>query len=396
MNSHEVLPAGALATVPAPLDLRTRKIGWLGRAIAGLGERLPRSSNALLASSLAVVVATAGALYIAAPARSVSTDAAYLAADASNVAPRVRGLLAEVLVRDHQRVTRGDALVRIDSEEFDARVAAAEADLQSARATVQAAEAAILSLHAEEELAAAHVRAAAATIRSADAQSERARVDRQRYDRMVASGAAALRDADQVRAPAVSAASDAERSRAELDVSRHQADVIRAKRATLDASLAQAEAMVARAAAALNLAQQDREHTIVRAPIDGVVGNRHADLGDYVAPGTRLMTIVPLDALYVTANFKETQTARMIPGQRATIEVDALPGQTFAGEVESFAPGSGSQFSLLPFEPGTGNFTKIVQRVPVRIRLDPDQPGVDRLRPGLSTTVEVELTDDRP
>jgi membrane fusion protein (multidrug efflux system) len=105
------------------------------------------------------------------------------------------------------------------------------------------------------------------------------------------------------------------------------------------------------------------------------------------------MTVVPLGALYLTANFKETQTARMTVGQAVTVKVDALPGVTLKGRVESFAPGSGSQFSLLPFEPGTGNFTKIVQRVPVRIRLEPGQPGLDRLRPGLSATAKVRLSD---
>src|SRR6185312_1535134 len=143
--------------------------------------------------------------------------------------------------------------------------------------------------------------------------------------------------------------------------------------------------------AALDLAKQDQGWTVIRAPIDGVVGDRQAEAGDYVQPGTRLLTLVPLNAVYVTANFKETQIARMLPGQAARIKVDALPGVTLKGEVDSFAPGSGSQFSLLPFEPGTGNFTKIVQRVPVRIRLDPAQPALAKLRPGLSTTVTVRL-----
>jgi membrane fusion protein (multidrug efflux system) len=114
--------------------------------------------------------------------------------------------------------------------------------------------------------------------------------------------------------------------------------------------------------------------------------------GDYVQPGTRLMTLAPLRALYVTANFKETQVARMLVGQSATIKVDALPGRVLTGHVESFAPGTGSEFALLPFEPGTGNFTKVVQRVPVRIALDPGQAGLERLRPGLSSTVTVRLT----
>ena len=123
-----------------------------------------------------------------------------------------------------------------------------------------------------------------------------------------------------------------------------------------------------------------------------MVGDRQAQVGDYVQPGTRLLTLVPTQSLYVTANFKETQVARMLAGQPATVKVDALPGHVLKGRVESFAPGSGSEFSLLPYEPGTGNFTKIVQRVPVRIRLDPGQPGAERLRPGLSVTAKVDLT----
>ena len=176
-------------------------------------------------------------------------------------------------------------------------------------------------------------------------------------------------------------------------MSRDQASVTKVKRLTLQASLAQARAMVASATAALDLARQDQTNTLIRSPIDGVVGDRQVEPGDYVQPGTRLLSVVPLDALYVIANFKETQTARMVVGQTASVDVDALPGHTLTGHVESFAPGSGSQFSLLPFEPGTGNFTKIVQRVPVRIRFDRDQAGLDRLRPGLSSTVTVRLRD---
>jgi membrane fusion protein (multidrug efflux system) len=357
-------------------------------------SRLPFSGKTLLAVGAAVVVAGAGALYIAAPKGSETTDAAYVQADSSVVAPKVRGLIAEVLVRHNQTVRKGDSLIRIDPEEFDARVAAAAADLQNAKASVQSAGAALIALDAEEKLAASNVRAAQTTIRSADAQNQRADADSKRYENLVASGAVARRDADTFRAAAVTAQSDADHSRAELDVSRNQAAVVSAKRATLQAALAQSQAAVARAQAALALAlaKQDQDHTVIRAPIDGVVGDRQVEPGDYVQPGTRLLTIVPMASLYVTANFKETQTARMLPGQPAIIKVDALPGVKLKGEVDSFAPGSGSQFSLLPFEPGTGNFTKIVQRVPVRIRFEPGQTGLDRLRPGLSTTVIVHLT----
>jgi membrane fusion protein (multidrug efflux system) len=258
---------------------------------------------------------------------------------------------------------------------------------------VQSAEAALVSLGPEQKLAQSNVRAAAAVISAADAQRERADADRVRYEQLVSEGAVAKRDADAYRATAAGADSDAIKTRAQLDVSRNQAEVVAAKRATLEAALAQAQANVARARAALDLARQDQGHALVRAPVDGVVGDRQVEPGDYVQPGTRLMTVVPLHAPYVVANFKETQVARMRPGQPATVKVDALPGVALKGEVESFAPGSGSTFSLLPFEPGTGNFTKIVQRVPVRIRLEPGQKGLDALRPGLSTVVKVRLKD---
>ena len=353
----------------------------------------PLYKRPVFAVGAAVMLAALGAAWIVMPKPSESTDAAYVQADSSAVAPKVRGLVAEVLVQHNQQVKKGDPLVRIDPEEFDARVAAADAERQNAQASVEAANAALIALDAEEQLAAANVRAARTQIRSADAQNDRAAADNKRYVELASTGAVAKRDVDVFRAAAISAQSDAERSRAQLDVSASQEAVTRAKRSTLQANLSQAQAAVARAQAALDLARQDQGHTLIRAPIDGVVGDRQVEPGDYVQPGTRLLTIVPLDSLYVTANFKETQTPRMRVGQRASIDIDALPGETLKGVVDSFAPGSGSQFSLLPFEPGTGNFTKIVQRIPVRIRFEPGQPGLAQLRPGLSSTVKVRLVE---
>lgn len=352
---------------------------------------LPFSPRTLLAVAAAVAVATGGAWYIVSPKATESTDAAYVQADSSVIAPKVRGLVSEVLVAHNQSVHKGDPLVRIDAEEFDARAASAAADVQTADAGVAAARAALVSLDAEERLAASSIRAAETSIRAADAQSTRAEADRKRYEALVASGAVAKRDADTYKAAAITAASDADHSRAALEVSRNQAGVVRAKRATLTAALAQAEATLARARAALALSRQDQGHALVRSPIDGVVGDRQVEVGDYVQPGTRMLAVEPLNALYVTANFKETQTGRMTIGQPARIKVDALPGVVLKGQVDSLAPGTGSQFSLLPFEPGTGNFTKVVQRVPVRIRFDPGQPELGRLRAGLSTNVQVKL-----
>ena len=354
---------------------------------------VPSKYRAIAAAVTAIAVALGGIAYIALPGTTESTDNAYVGADATSVAPKVRGLVAAVLVQDNQRVRAGDPLVRIDAEEFDARAATATADLADANAGVAAARAALVSLDAEEQLALANVRAAQSSIRAASAQSDRAVADRKRFDELATRGAVSVHDAASVRAAAISAEQDVVRSVALLDVSRQQASVTTAKRATLQAQLQKAEATVARARAALDLAQQDQRHALIVAPVDGVVGNRQVQQGDYVQPGSRLMELVPLQSVYVTANFKETQTERMRAGQRASIEVDAMPGHALTGTVDSFAPGSGSQFALLPFEPGTGNFTKVVQRVPVRIRFDAGQPALDALRPGLSVTARVELTD---
>ncbi|MEJ0064256.1 MAG: biotin/lipoyl-binding protein [Caulobacteraceae bacterium] len=236
-------------------------------------RRLPFSNRTAIAVGAALALAIGGTIWIALPKDAESTDAAYVEADSTVVAPKVRGLVAQVLVAHNQRVHAGDALVRIDPEEFDARVASANADLLNAQASVAAAKAALVSLDAEQRLAASNVRAAQTQIRAADAQSERAGADQRRYDALVATGAVARRDADQYRAAAITAASDADHSRAELDVSRNQAQVTDAKRATLQANLAQAVAAVARTQAALDLARQDQTHTVIRSPIDGVVGD---------------------------------------------------------------------------------------------------------------------------
>jgi membrane fusion protein (multidrug efflux system) len=350
------------------------------------------SKRTLIASGAAIAAAVGGAAWTTASPSSQSTDDAYVAADATSVAPKVRGLVADVLVRDNQSVKAGDPLVRIDPEEFTARVASAEADLSDAVANVAAAHAALVSLDAEEKLAAANITATRTAIRASSAEATRAEADQKRYDVLVASGAVAKRDADTYRTAAIGAQQAAARATAMLAVSQSEANVTSAKRASLNAALQKAEAQRLRAAAALDLARQDQRHTLIRAPIDGTIGNRQVRVGDYVQPGSRLLTLVPLHALYVTANFKETQTRDMRVGQPATISVDALGGK-LAGHVESFAPGSGSTFSLLPFEPGTGNFTKIVQRVPVRIRFDADQQNVDRLRPGLSVTARVRFSN---
>ena len=274
-------------------------------------KRLSRKGVVSLAA--AVLVAAAGIAYIVSPKAKVSTDNAYLRADSSVVAPKVRGLVADVLVKHNQTVKRGDALVRIDAEEFDAKVAAAKADLLNAEAAVASVHADLVALDAEEQLAASSIAAAQSALRAADAEQTRAQADAERYTRLVGTGAVSRFDADHFHTIALSTAADADRYRAQLEVSRNQAAVTRAKRLSLQASAGQAEAAVARARAALTLAEQDQGHSVIYSAIDGVVADRQVERGDFVQPGTRLMTIVPLDQLYVVANFKETQTTRMLP-----------------------------------------------------------------------------------
>ncbi|WP_235870827.1 HlyD family secretion protein [Sphingobium indicum] len=362
--------------------------GARGEATA---SRTPLRSRSSVAFGVAMVAALGGVYWITARPTSESTDDAYVGADATTVAPKVRGLVDQVLVRDNQAVRAGAPLIRIDPEEFASRAASAQADLADADADVAAARAALTSLSAEERLASANIAARGTAIRSSLAEAERADADRRRYEALVATGAVARRDADLYRTTAIGAAQTAAKAQAELGVARREADVTSARRATLQAALSKAVAQRQRAAAALDLARQDLRHTLIRAPIDGVVGNKQARVGDYVQPGSRLLTLVPMNALYVTANFKETQTRHMRVGQPVTVHVDAI-GDSLKGHVDSLAPGSGSTFALLPFEPGTGNFTKIVQRVPVRIRLDAGQPDLAGLRPGLSVTAKVHLT----
>jgi membrane fusion protein (multidrug efflux system) len=352
-------------------------------------RKLP--ARGLIVLGAALVVGGGGVAYVHAAKGAVTTDNAYVKADSTVVAPRVRGHVAEVLVADNQPVRAGQALVRLDPEEYAARAASADGDVALADAAMRAAEAALARLDAEEALAAAEVREAETAIRASDAEARRAQADWQRYERLLAVGYAPRRDADRIEAQAIAADAQAARSRASLAVSRGEALTTQRRRGELQAALAQARAARDKAIAARALAGQDETHAVIRAPISGVVGDRKANVGDYVQPGSRLMTLEPLDRLYLTANFKETQTARMLKGQRASVKLDALPGVTLKARVESFAPGSASEFALLPFEPGVGNFTKIVQRVPVRLAFEPGQPELAKLRPGLSAKVTVRL-----
>jgi membrane fusion protein (multidrug efflux system) len=224
---------------------------------------------------------------------------------------------------------------------------------------------------------------AEAALASAEVEVDRARLDRRRYAALVSSDYASRQRFETAEADARKAEAAFDKARAALVAERSQLAVLQSQKGEEEARLAQARA-------SLVLARNDLDNTMIRAPVAGVVGNRTARVGQYVKPGTQLAALVPLPYVHVTANFKETQLTRMRPGQQADIAVDAYPGQTITGTIESFSPASGAQFSLLPPDNATGNFTKIVQRVPVRIALPSDAPLLGLLRPGLSVTVSVD------
>ncbi len=372
--------AAVTATENAPVSAKEK-----------MGFRRP--SRIWIVSSIALVAALGGAAWLLAAPASESTDDAYVSVDATTVAPKVKGFVFTVLVKHNQWVKAGQPLVTIDSEEFDAHVAAAQGDVADGKAQVAAQQAALISQQAQEQLAQAQIQAARTAIRSSQAEQQHAQDEQRRYQSLASSGATSRNDADRYKTVAITAEQEAAHASAMLDVAQNQAQVTHAQRAEIQAALALAQATVQKAQAALDLAQQDQKHTTIFAAVDGVVGNRQVQIGDYVTPGQRLMTLVPQNDLYVIANFKETQTERIQPGQKASVSVDALPGVKFTGVVDSLAPGSGSTFALLPFEPGTGNFTKIVQRVPVRIRLNAGQPELASLRPGLSVDARIALRD---
>jgi membrane fusion protein (multidrug efflux system) len=329
---------------------------WVGMTTGGSGRAAAssfRPGRALIVAAAAIAVIGAGLFWIFSDKSETSTDDAYVRADETIVSPLVRGMILEVATRENLPVKAGDVLVKIDPEEYDLAIQTAQGDLMAADAAEKAARAGLARLDAEETLSENQVKGAQALAGKAGAADP------------------ALRQA--------------------FETARGQALIAVRSRGEIQADLAQAEAAQYRARTELAAAKLERAHTLVTAPADGIVADVDATPGAIVQPGVRLMTIVSAATPYLTANFKETQVGRMRPGEAATVKVDALPGRVFTGHVDSLSPGSGSEFALLPFQPGTGNFTKIVQRVPVRIALDPGQPGLDRLRPGLSAEVTVTL-----
>jgi membrane fusion protein (multidrug efflux system) len=298
----------------------------------------------------------------------VSTDDAYVKADNTTIAPKVSGYLAEVLVGDNQRVKAGQVLARIDDRDY--RVA-----LDQAKADVAAAQAAVASKQAQLEVQQTVIDAAKATIDVDIAAKTFANQENKRYTDLAATGYGSVQNAQQAQSRNAGAEAAILRDTANLASARKQVELLKAE-------IAQAVAASARASAQRAQAELNLSYTTITSPIDGVVGNRTLRTGQYVQAGTQLMSLVPATGAYVVANFKETQLTDVRDGQAVDIAVDMFPGQVVHGHVDSLAPASGQEFALLPPDNATGNFTKVVQRIPVKIALDGGAPI--ELRPGMS------------
>jgi membrane fusion protein (multidrug efflux system) len=306
----------------------------------------------------------------------VSTDDAYVKADSTTVAPKVSGYLDEVLVGDNERVKAGQILARIDQRDF--KVA-----LDQAKADVAAAGAAIASKQAQLGVQQAVIDAAKATIDVDKATVTFAAQENKRYTDLAATGYGSVQNAQQAQSRNAGAQAAIQRDTANLASALKQVDLLKAE-------IVQANATLARAEAAQSQAELNLGYTTIVAPIDGVVGNRTLRLGQFVQAGTQLMSLVPVTGAYVVANYKETQLTDVREGQSVDIAVDMFPGQLVHGRVDSIAPASGQEFALLPPDNATGNFTKVVQRIPVRIALDRDNNAAVELRPGMSVIPTIE------
>lgn len=307
-----------------------------------------------------------------------STDDAYLRADSVTISPKVSGYVLQLYVGDNVAVKAGQPLLKLDTRQY-------QASLDQAKATIDARQADIVRAQAD-------ITQQEATIEQAKAQAQVSQINyahaAREYDRYAPLAATGAETSERV--------SDLRNTRDQAQAT-YRANLAAVKAAdaqiaSIHAQIAQAKAQMEASQASMRDSAVNVEDTIVRSPIDGRIGDRTVRIGQYLQPGTKTMTVVPVEQVYLVANYKETQLGGMRVGQPATLHVDAMPGIVLHGVVDSFAPGTGSEFALLPPENATGNFTKIVQRVPVRIRIDADAQTRSLLLPGMSVTVDVDTS----
>jgi membrane fusion protein, multidrug efflux system len=306
-----------------------------------------------------------------------STDDAYVRADVTPLSTKISGIVSVVAVEDYQQVKAGDLLVQIKDDDFRAQVEQAEAG-------VLAAQAALENNHRQKELQSSKIAQAQANVKATGADVERSRLERNREEALEKTGSSTHQKLEQ-------AVADEERLRATLSSRQAELDTQRRQVAVLDAQENQLKADMSAKEAAVKLARINLDYTRIVAPTDGMVGERKVRAGQLVSPGTQVISLVG-QTVWVIANYKETQLRNVRIGDKTEVTVDGLPGVVFTGHVETISPASGSQFSLLPPDNATGNFTKVAQRIPVKIVLDPKQPLTERLRPGMSVIATIKTT----
>ncbi|AQS38307.1 multidrug resistance efflux pump [Shewanella psychrophila] len=304
-----------------------------------------------------------------------STDNAYVEADISNISVKVPGYVVMTDITDNQHVDAGQLLAQLEDNQYEAKVAQGDAELDSAIADQQA-------LLAKVSLQHALINQAAAGVAAAESDLSRAQQQLMRSKKLKVKNYSSQDDVDERQAGVESSIAHLDEAKAALIAQQREL-------AVFNAQLQQIDSNVVKARAGLDLAKIQLADTQVRAPFSGVIDKRGAMMGQYVQPGQALYSLVPDGAVWITANFKETQIQHMQPGQTVKVNLDAFPDKTFTGVIDSLSPASGAKFSLLPAENATGNFTKIVQRIPVRIRLDLSEEEA-RVVPGLSAVVKVD------
>jgi len=373
------------AVQPAPNDRESKK--ELNGANVPQPGRARKSRLKRMALMVSIVLAMLGLAKLAYTWWTVgrfieSTDDAYVGGDVTVIAPKVAGFISKLFVGDNQQVHAGDLLLKLDDRDYLAALAKADA-------SVAIQQAALSNLDATRHLQEAIIAQAQATIAAADAEIVRTRDDQARFTRLLKDSAVSVQESQKTDADYKEALAVGEKSRAGLEAAQRQLEVI-------DTQKQQVQAALEQAIAERDLARLNVGYTELRAPIDGTVGNRSAQVGAYATTGSQLISLVPSQGLWIDANFKESQLARINAGAPATVKVDSIPGRTFRGRVLSVAPATGAQFSVLPPENATGNFTKIVQRVAVRIALEDETATFGQLRPGLSVTAKVNLGNANP
>jgi membrane fusion protein (multidrug efflux system) len=373
--SEQMSPANkgkisARAAAPAPVS-STTQIFW---------ERFGVSIAAVLLAFGFVVLATVRWNSWVGGAAMQSTDDAYVRSDLTHLSSRVAGEVLDVAVNDYQRVKAGDLLVKIDPADYQAQVAQAEAG-------VGAAQAALDNLANQVALQYATIDQGEAQRISAEAHELEAKQEQERQQSLLQSTFGTRQKVEETSADYARAQADTKASNALVAAERHQLEILAGTKKQRAADLEAAKALLT--AARLRLG-----YTSIAAPFDGVVGEREVQPNDFVGIGTNLISVVPLPNVYVIANYQETQLTRVRPGQSVDVTVDTFPGERLRGFVERLAPASGSQFALLPPDNATGNFTKVVQRIPVRIRFEKDQHLLDQLRPGMSVVTRIHTDED--